>query len=165
MNCFPFSSAIAVGVGANAVSSFGSARDNVALAMPRVVSLLLTCGQAGQGDVCCSEIFKTLPVGGPSGQKDYFNAVVLIKCTNRLATSEAALELLNRLQALELEFGRDRSREQRWGPRSLDLDLLFWGELRLDHPQLVLPHPRMHLRSFVMEPLLQAMQGTQPPCW
>jgi hypothetical protein len=44
-------------------------------------------------------------------------------------------------------------------PRSLDLDLLFWGELRLEHPVLILPHPRMHLRSFVMEPLLQAMNG------
>ena len=165
MNSFPFASAIAVGVGANAVSSFGSAKDTVSDAMPRVAALLLSCGQTDQSDVCCSDIIKTIPVGGPSGQADYFNAVVLIRHSNRLATSEAALELLNRLQALELEFGRDRSREQRWGPRSLDLDLLFWGELRLDHPQLVLPHPRMHLRSFVMEPLLQAMQGTQPPCW
>jgi 2-amino-4-hydroxy-6-hydroxymethyldihydropteridine diphosphokinase len=47
----------------------------------------------------------------------------------------------------------------------LDLDLLFWGELRLEHPDLILPHPRMHLRSFVLEPLLQAMQSTLAPCW
>ena len=46
----------------------------------------------------------------------------------------AALQLLDALQRLEQQFGRDRSREQRWGPRSLDLDLLFWGELRLDAP-------------------------------
>ena len=59
---------------------------------------------------------------------------------------------------LERQFGRDRVREQRWGPRTLDLDLLFWDELRLAHPRLVLPHPRMHLRAFVMEPLLAAMQ-------
>ena len=77
----------------------------------------------------------------------------------------AALELLEQLQGLEQSCGRDRSREQRWGARPLDLDLLFWGELRLEHPRLVLPHPRMHLRSFVLEPLLQAMQGTHPPCW
>jgi 2-amino-4-hydroxy-6-hydroxymethyldihydropteridine diphosphokinase len=42
---------------------------------------------------------------------------------------------------------------------------LFWGELRLEHSRLVLPHPRMHLRSFVLEPLLQAMKGVRPPCW
>ena len=70
-----------------------------------------------------------------------------------------------RLQQLEQSCGRDRAQEQRWGPRTLDLDLLFWGELRLEHPRLVLPHPRMHLRCFVLEPLLQAMQGTHPPCW
>ena len=84
----------------------------------------------------------------------------------RASPSEAsALQLLDELQRLEQQFGRDRSREQLWGPRSLDLDLLFWGELRLDHPDLMLPHPRMHLRSFVLAPLLEAMQGTYPPCW
>ena len=72
----------------------------------------------------------------------------------------AALQLLEAMQGLEQQFGRDRSREQRWGPRSLDLDLLFWGELRLEHPRLLLPHPRLHLRTFVLVPLLEAMQGS-----
>jgi len=165
MNCFPFSSAIAVGVGANAISSFGSAQDTVSMAISRVALLILDFGQSDHNDIRWSDIIKTIPVGGPSGQADYFNAVVLTRRTSRLATLEAALELLSKLQALETNFGRDRSCEQRWGPRSLDLDLLFWGELRFDHPKLVLPHPRMHLRSFVLEPLLQAMQGTHPPCW
>ena len=75
------------------------------------------------------------------------------------------VEVLDALHGLEQQFGRNRLQEQRWGPRSLDLDLLFWGELRVDHPDLMLPHPRLHLRSFVLEPLLQAMQGTHPPCW
>ena len=57
-------------------------------------------------------------------------------------------------------YGRDRNREERWGPRTLDLDLLFWEELRLDHPRLTLPHPRLHLRTFVLEPLLAALQGS-----
>ena len=77
----------------------------------------------------------------------------------------SALQLLDRLHELERRFGRDREREQRWGPRTLDLDLLFWGELRLDTPRVVLPHPRLHLRTFVLEPLLQALQGSPPPCW
>ena len=82
----------------------------------------------------------------------------------RASPSEAsALQLLDELQRLEQQFGRDRSREQLWGPRSLDLDLLFWGELRLDHPRLQLPHPRLHLRRFVLAPLLEAMQGSAAP--
>ena len=72
----------------------------------------------------------------------------------------ASLELLDALQGLEQQFGRNRSQEQRWGPRSLDLDLLFWGELRVDHPRLLLPHPRLHLRNFVLAPLLEAMVGS-----
>ena len=88
----------------------------------------------------------------------YCNAVVLIGAVSGQPSVEAALALLDRLQALEAQYGRDRDREERWGPRSLDLDLLFWGDWRLEHPRLVLPHPRLHLRSFVMEPLLAAMQ-------
>ena len=91
--------------------------------------------------------------------------MVLVQGLALVPAEPSALELLQRLHVLERRFGRERSQEQRWGPRSLDLDLLFWGELRLDHPDLMLPHPQMHLRSFVLEPLLQAMQGTHPPCW
>ena len=69
----------------------------------------------------------------------------------------AALELLNHLQSLEAQFGRNRLLEQRWGPRTLDLDFLFWGEFRCEHSRLVLPHPRMHLRPFVLQPLLETM--------
>ena len=113
---------------------------------------------------CWSELMETKPVG-PVDQPDYLNAVLLVQGLTLVPAEPLALELLQRLHGLERRFGRDRSQEQRWGPRSLDLDLLFWGELRLDHPDLMLPHPRMHLRSFVLQPLLQAMQGTHPPCW
>jgi 2-amino-4-hydroxy-6-hydroxymethyldihydropteridine diphosphokinase len=75
-------------------------------------------------------------------------------------TPERALALLDQLHGLERRFGRDRASEQRLGPRPLDLDLLFWGELRCELPRLVLPHPRLHLRTFVLEPLLAAMQGS-----
>ncbi|WP_255445145.1 2-amino-4-hydroxy-6-hydroxymethyldihydropteridine diphosphokinase [Synechococcus sp. ROS8604] len=65
---------------------------------------------------------------------------------------------MHELQKLESCFGRDRTREDRWGPRSLDLDLLFWSDFRFDQALLTLPHPRLHLRSFVLEPLLEAMR-------
>jgi 2-amino-4-hydroxy-6-hydroxymethyldihydropteridine diphosphokinase len=109
-----------------------------------------------------SPLQQTAPVGGPFDQPPYLNAVVLVKGLALNPEPDAALHLLDALQQLEQSFGRNRSREERWGPRPLDLDLLFWSELRLDHPRLTLPHPRLHLRCFVMEPLLAAMQASTP---
>ena len=154
---------MAVALGANQPSVAGSPRDTLRAVRPLLEQQV--AGWARSEPVCCwSALFDTEPVGPPN-QPNYLNAVLLVKAVPAVPSTAAALDLLRRLQELEGRFGRDRSPEQRWGPRSLDLDLLFWGELRLDHPQLVLPHPRMHLRSFVLEPLLQAMQGTHPPCW
>jgi len=123
---------------------------------------LFTRWSAEQLRFCWSQLVETTSVG-PVDQPDYLNAVVLVEGLKAPPSEAAALQLLDALQALEQQFGRDRSREQRWGPRSLDLDLLFWGELRLDHSRLVLPHPRLHLRTFVLAPLLEAMQGLAPP--
>ena len=162
---FLFESALAVGLGANLNSSYGPPESTFRWIAPRLVDLLLRWGDADARDVRCSSFLTTQPIGGPLDQDAYCNAVLLLTRVQRPASELAALELLEQLQRLEQSCGRDRQREQRWGPRPLDLDLLFWGELRLDHPRLVLPHPRMHLRSFVLEPLLQAMQGTHPPCW
>ena len=111
-----------------------------------------------------SPLFETAPVGGPPGQPVYCNAVVLFEGVQLPASEAAALELLTQLHQLERRFGRDRNKELQWGPRSLDLDLLFWGEWRLEHPRLVLPHPRLHLRQFVLEPLLAAMQRSVDWC-
>ena len=74
-------------------------------------------------------------------------------------TAEAALELLRRLQALELQFGRVR--QERWGPRTLDLDLLWWGGLQLQSSELELPHPRWRERPFVLAPLAALDAGFQ----
>jgi len=154
---------VAVALGANQPSAFGSPRQTLVAVRPLLEELLRAW--AGQDLCCCwSQLWETQPVG-PVQQPDYLNAVVLVQGLALVPAEPLALELLQRLHGLERRFGRERSQEQRWGPRPLDLDLLFWGELRLDHPDLMLPHPRMHLRSFVLEPLLQAMQGTHPPCW
>ncbi|MHB8800238.1 MAG: 2-amino-4-hydroxy-6-hydroxymethyldihydropteridine diphosphokinase [Thermoanaerobaculia bacterium] len=92
-----------------------------------------------------SPLYRTAPVGGPP-QPDYLNAVAVGR------TSLAPLELLAVLQRLEAEAGRRRT-PLREGPRPLDLDLLLYGELVLDLPGLVLPHPRMASRRFVLAPL------------
>ena len=165
MASFLLESALAIGLGANLCSSRGSPESTLRWIAPHLAEVLVDWGDADARDVRCSSFLKTQPFGGPPDQDDYCNAVLLLTRVQRPPSELAALELLEHLQQLERSCGRDRQREQRWGPRPLDLDLLFWGELRLEHSRLVLPHPRMHLRSFVLEPLLQAMQGTHPPCW
>lgn len=99
--------------------------------------------------VAASAVFETAPVG-PEGQGAYLNAALALR------TELAPLALLRRLQAIEAALGRDRRREPvRWGPREVDLDLLFFGDRIIDHPDLVVPHPRAHERAFVMTPLAE----------
>ena len=152
---------MAVALGANRPSAVGSARSTLLAVQPRLEVLLQTWS-AQELRFHWSSLHDTAPVGGPPDQPRYCNAVLLVEGLQAPPTQAPALDLLDALQGLEQEFGRDRSRELRWGPRSLDLDLLFWGELRLEHPRLLLPHPRLHLRSFVLAPLLEAMQGAAP---
>ena len=150
---------VAVALGANWPSPYGSPRETLLLVRGELEALL----KAWSGDalhLSWSSLHDTAPVGGPPDQPRYCNAVLLVEGVKAQPTEIAALELLDALQSLEQHFGRDRSREQRWGPRSLDLDLLFWGELRVDHARLLLPHPRLHLREFVLAPLLEAMVGS-----
>ena len=154
---------LAVALGANRPSAVGWPRDTLKAVRPLLEADLTAW--AGLPPRCrWSALLETAPVG-PVEQPRYLNAVVLVDGLPVEPTETAALQLLDRLHQLERMFGRDRVLEQRWGPRTLDLDLLFWGELRLEHPRLVLPHPRLHLRAFVMEPLLQAMNAAHPPCW
>mgnify|MGYP006244808643 FL=1 len=151
---------LAIALGANLPSAAGVPRQTLITVRPQLEQLVIPWARAVAGELRCSwsPLFETVPVGGPSGQPLYCNAVVLIRGVQRPAAESAALELLTELHQLERRFGRDRDQELPWGPRSLDLDLLFWGEWRLEHPRLVLPHPRLHLRQFVLEPLLAAMQ-------
>ena len=151
---------LAVALGGNRPGPAGDPRRTLIAVRPRLEQLLLRWSESGDASrlVCSwSPLLLTDPVGGPSGQPPYCNAVVLLRGVQRACNARDALQLLDELHDLECAFGRDRAREQRWGPRTLDLDLLFWGAWRLDHPRLVLPHPRLHLRPFVMEPLLAAM--------
>lgn len=96
-----------------------------------------------------SEWIETAPVGGPAGQGAYLNGACVVE------TTLDPLELLERLHAIERERGRDRAREVRNGPRTLDLDLILCGELVRDDERLVLPHPRYAQRDFVLRPLAQ----------
>jgi len=93
-----------------------------------------------------SSLYRTAPVG-IAAQPDFINAVAALE------TLLAPADLLEALFDLEHRFGRIRAEKN--GPRTLDLDLLLYGELEFDLPQLTLPHPRLHLRAFVLHPLAE----------
>jgi 2-amino-4-hydroxy-6-hydroxymethyldihydropteridine diphosphokinase len=100
--------------------------------------------------VAAAEPIETAPVTAPGDdaeQPAYLNTVALVR------TTLGARALLEALLRIERELGRDRARERRWGPRVIDLDLLLFGGAIIDEPGLTVPHPRMHERRFVLEPL------------
>ncbi|MEZ5975551.1 MAG: 2-amino-4-hydroxy-6-hydroxymethyldihydropteridine diphosphokinase [Planctomycetota bacterium] len=96
-----------------------------------------------------SDWIRTAAEGGPAGQPEYLNGALLVETT---LTAEALLELC---QELERHFGRDRADGVRNGPRTLDLDVLWFGEQVRQGEPLHLPHPRLTQRRFVLEPLAQ----------
>ena len=107
--------------------------------------------------VATSPVYETAPVGGPSGQGPYLNCVV------ELDTELGPRELLGVAQRLEEAAGRERG--ERWGPRTLDVDVLLVGDLAVDDPDLVVPHPRMYERRFVLAPLADLAPELVPAGW
>jgi 2-amino-4-hydroxy-6-hydroxymethyldihydropteridine diphosphokinase len=89
------------------------------------------------------------PPWGDTAQGPFINACIVIE------TDLAPLPLLVALHGIEQASGRDRSKERRWGPRPLDLDLIAYDDIRMEWPELTLPHPRMFERAFVLVPLAE----------
>jgi 2-amino-4-hydroxy-6-hydroxymethyldihydropteridine diphosphokinase len=105
--------------------------------------------------IACSGLYRG-PALGLAPQPDYVNAVAALAC------GLEPLVLLDRLQAIEDDHGRVRTGE-RWAPRTLDLDILLFGECRLDTPRLVVPHPEMARRAFVLVPLAELAPDLEVP--
>jgi 2-amino-4-hydroxy-6-hydroxymethyldihydropteridine diphosphokinase len=101
----------------------------------------------GVREIAVSPWIESAPVGGPPDQGAYLNGALV------LTSDHSARALLDALQSIERAHGRDRSREVRNGPRTIDLDLLVHGDDVVDEPGLTVPHPRMAQREFVLEPL------------
>lgn len=101
-----------------------------------------------------SSLYSSKPVG-PQDQPDFVNAVA------QLETSLEPLALLDQLQALE--HAHRRVRERHWGPRTLDLDLLLFGDQIMSHPRLTVPHAHMHERGFVLLPLAEISPNLSLP--
>ena len=107
--------------------------------------------------VAVSPVFETDPVGGPDGQGPYLNMVV------ELDTDRSARELLR--LANGLEAAADRERTVRWGPRTLDVDVVWIDGVEVDEPDLEVPHPRFRERAFVLAPLACLAPDLVPPGW
>lgn len=103
--------------------------------------------------VALSPLYRTAPIGPP--QADYLNAAVLLDCCDSLPT------LLTCLQGLEAQAGRVRG--ERWGPRPLDLDILWAGDLVVATSSLTVPHPELKHRAFALRPLLDVFPQARDP--
>ena len=103
-----------------------------------------------------SPVYETVPVGGPP-QPDYLNAVLIA------TTTLPAHAVLERCHGVEAIFGRVRDRT--WGPRPLDLDIIVYGDVVSDDPELTLPHPRAHERAFVLAPWHDIDPDAEIPGW
>jgi 2-amino-4-hydroxy-6-hydroxymethyldihydropteridine diphosphokinase len=107
--------------------------------------------------VACSSVFETDPVGGPADQGPYLNMVV------QLETDRSPRELLDTCRSLERAAHRERI--VRWGPRTLDVDIVWIDGVTIDEPDLQVPHPRYAERPFVLAPLAELAPDVVPPGW
>jgi 2-amino-4-hydroxy-6-hydroxymethyldihydropteridine diphosphokinase len=135
-----------IGLGSN----LGDRTVNLERALERLGRL------AGVEVLAVSRFIETEPVG-PPGQGRYLNAAAALRTSLRPA------ELIEALAAVEAAGGRNRAREERHGPRTIDLDLLLYGQEIVDEPRVTVPHPRMHERPFVLEPLAEIAAGAVHP--
>jgi 2-amino-4-hydroxy-6-hydroxymethyldihydropteridine diphosphokinase len=95
-----------------------------------------------------SALYRT-PPWGDTDQADFVNAAAIVE------TDLTPHELLGRLLAIEARLGRTRAKDRRWGPRAIDLDLLFYGDIEIADADLEIPHPRLFDRAFVLKPLAE----------
>ncbi len=136
-----------IGLGANLDSRSGSPQATLQDAVRELQTL-------SDFPLVVSSMWRSSPVDCPPGSPDFINAVAAL-----LPRAGAApLELLGSLQRIELDFGRDRKEIQN-APRTLDLDLLVCGNILMNTTVLELPHPRLHLRGFVLAPLAEIAPG------
>jgi 2-amino-4-hydroxy-6-hydroxymethyldihydropteridine diphosphokinase len=135
-----------VGLGANLENPRGQ--------IERAVELL--AAESGVEVVAVSTLRETDPVG-------YENQPRFLNGAAELSTSLSARELLERLLAIEQRLGRVRGDGPRFGPRTIDLDLLLYGDSTIDEPGLQIPHPRLHARRFALEPLAELDPSLEIP--
>ncbi len=110
--------------------------------------------------VRCSSFYETKPVLHPEFPEA--NQLNFINCVAQIKASCTPVDLLEIILKIELSLGRDRS-QPGWPPRTIDIDIIAWDDLILNTPELTIPHPRMHLRDFVMKPLAEITTNWKHP--
>lgn len=128
VNCY-------LGVGSN----LGNRRQNIKLAVKKINALKDT------RVIKVSRLVESKPVGGSAGQPKFLN------CALKIKTGLSPLKLLEGVKEIEKELGRKKTR--RFGPRTIDLDILFYADRIINRRELIVPHPRMFQRDFVIKPL------------
>lgn len=103
------------------------------------------------GAVKIASLYRTAPMGPV--QPTYLNTAITVKLPDEALPDDLMAIVLD----IERSLGRDRSAEVRWGPRTIDLDVVLWGERVVKTPAIELPHPRAHERRFVLEPLMELL--------
>lgn len=128
-----------LGIGSN----LGDRRGNIRKSVKKINSL------KGTKIIKLSRMIETNPVGGPKKQRKFLNAALKIE------TSLTPFNLLKNLKKIERELGRTKT--VRWGPRTIDLDILFYSGSSVNTKSLLIPHPRVFQRDFVIRPLLEIL--------
>jgi len=132
-------------------SNLGDRQSNLQAALTRLAQT------PGIALLAAAQPLETAAVGCPPGSPLFLNSAAVVE------TALSPRALLERLLAIELEMGRGRAGEPKNAPRTIDLDLLLYDDLVLDEPGLIVPHPRMHQRDFVLRPLVQVAGAARHP--
>ena len=134
---------------------------NVALNRPKIDSQNIDKSLSFQW----APLFETDPLGGPIDQPRFINTVLVVEGEDLASVTpnkKAAISLMKKFLELEKIAGRERKNtEFWWGPRSLDIDFISWGELQINTDTLILPHPRLSERNFVLIPLVEVLSKAQ----
>ena len=133
---------------AEALLAFGGNVGDVRATLDRAIARL--CDGIEVRLLLRSSDYRT-PPWGVKDQPPFINLCILV------ATTLTPLKLLERAQEVERSLGRNREKELRWGPRTVDIDILSYGNMTMDKPELTLPHPRLFERAFVLLPLAEIL--------
>ena len=168
---------LVISIGANIPGTFGDPIRTIAAMRPQIEksilewNVALNCPKNEDQNIDKSlsfqwaPLFETDPIGGPIDQPKFINTVLIVngeRFSSVKPNKKAAIFLMKDFLELEKVAGRDRKKTKiLWGPRSLDIDFISWGELQINTDTLVLPHPRLSERNFVLIPLSAILSKAQ----
>ena len=150
------------------VLGFGSNRPHGGLSPEEIINSAALDFKEILAESRLSPLYRTSPIH-ITDQEDFINAAVsgffpLIQSESQpLYEGRSALKLLEYTQKIEAKYGRNRNNERRWGERSLDIDILLFGNLVINYKELVIPHPRLKERAFALRPMLDLLPFATEP--